>query len=132
HRGSVQFQNAALRQQFGEPRNFQNFQRTGTLPANLQGTQQGTHTFQNTLQGTQQLHIQSNQGTTLQGNQSRGGTGPLNTKLNTNTNVNTNPNTKLNTNTNVNTNPNTKLNTNSNTNTHFNTNANINPNVNRN
>ncbi len=146
HRGSAQFQNAALRQQFGEPRNFQNFQRTGTLPANLQGTQQGTHTFQNTLQGTQQLHIQSNQGTTLQGNQSRGGTGPLNTKLNTNTNVNTNPNTKLNTNanvntnpntklntnTNVNTNPNTKLNTNSNTNTHFNTNANINPNVNRN
>src|SRR5262252_7810411 len=41
HRGTVQFQNASLRQQFGEPKNFQNFQRTGTLQGNPQGTQQG-------------------------------------------------------------------------------------------
>src|SRR5215471_18155739 len=123
HRGTVQFQNASLRQQFGEPKNFQNFQRTGTLPGNLQGTQQGTPgqlhgnlqgtqqgtpgQFHGNLQGTQQgtpgLHgnLQGNvQGKTLQGNQSPGGTGS-NTKFNTNANVNTNAH--VNTNANVNT-----------------------------
>ena len=65
HRGSAGFQNAALRQQFGTPRNFQerSFQGTrGTLQGNLQGTQQGT-------QG--QFHIQGNQGNALQGNQGK-------------------------------------------------------------
>ena len=121
HRGSVGFQNAALRQQFGEPRNFQNFQRTGTFQGNLQGTQQGT-------QG--QFHIQGNQGNAPQGNQLRGGTGPLNTKLNTNTNVNTNAH--VNTNANVNTNGHVNTNANVNTNAHVNTNANVNANINRN
>jgi len=131
HRGSVGFQNAALRQQFGEPRNFQekNFPGTrGTFQGNLQGTQQGT-------QG--QFHIQGNQGNTLQGNQgktfqgnTRGGTGPLNPKLNTNANVNTN--THGNTNPNINTNTHVNTNANVNTNTHVNTNANVNANINRN
>src|SRR4029077_8757088 len=63
HRGAAGFQSAALRQQFGEPRNFQNFQNSrGTLQGNLQGTQQGT-------QG--QFHIQGNQGNALQGNQGK-------------------------------------------------------------
>jgi hypothetical protein len=134
HRGTVQFQNATLRQQFGEPRNFQekNFQGTrGTFQGNLQGTQQGT-------QG--QFHIQGNQGNTLQGNQSRGGTGPLNTKLNTNvntnahvnTNANVNTNTHVNTNTNVNANINRNLNINRNQNQNQNQNVNRNLNVNRN
>jgi hypothetical protein len=143
HRGSAGFQNAALRQQFGEPRNFQNFQRTGTIQGNVQGTQQGT-------QG--QFHIQGNQGNALQGNQLRGGTGTLNTKLNTNPNVNTNAtvntNTRGNTNTNatvntnargntntnatVNTNAHVNTNANVNTNTRVNTNANVNANINRN
>jgi Protein of unknown function (DUF3300) len=121
HRGSVGFKNAALRQQFGEPRNFQekNFPGTrGTFQGNLQGTQQGT-------QG--QFHIQGNQSNTLQGNQSRA---PLNTKLNTNPSINTNTNTNTRGNTNANVNTNTHLNTNANvnTNTHLNTNANVNTN----
>src|SRR5215472_8572702 len=112
---TVQFQNASLRQQFGEPKNFQNFQRTGTLPGNLQGTQQGTP---GQLHGNLQGNLQGNvQGKTLQGNQSPGGTGS-NTKFNNNANVNTNAH--VNTNANVN------------TNTHVNTNANVNPNINRN
>src|SRR6516164_11435219 len=46
HRGTVQFQNATLRQQVGDPKNFQNLQGThgtfqGTSQGNLQGTQQG-------------------------------------------------------------------------------------------
>jgi hypothetical protein len=139
HRGTVQFQNATLRQQFGEPKNFQNFQRTGALPSNPQGTQGQFHIQSNqgnTLQGTQgQFHIQGNQGKTLQGNQSPGGTGPLNTKLNTSPNLNTNANTKLNTNANINTNTrgntNTGVSTNANVNAnaHVNTNANVNTNA---
>jgi hypothetical protein len=124
HRGTVGFQNAALRQQFGEPRNFQNFQNSrGTSQGNLQGNVQGT-------QG--QFRIQGNQGNALQGNQSRGGTGPLNGKLNTNANVN--PNTHVNTNANVNTNAhvNTNARVNRNANVNTNTNPNINANVNRN
>jgi hypothetical protein len=108
HRGTVGFQNAALRQQFGTPRNFQerNFQGTrGTLQGNLQGSQG-------------QFHIQGNQGNTQQGNQSRGG----NTKFNTNANVNTN--------THVNTNAN--IYRNQNQNQHQNQNFNRNANVNRN
>jgi hypothetical protein len=111
HRGSAQFQSAALRQQFGNPKNFQNFQRTGTIQGNPQGTQLGN-------QG--QFHTQGAQGTTQQGNQLRGGT---NTKFNASVNTNTNVNT------------NTKFNANANPNAHFNTsktNANANANVNRN
>jgi hypothetical protein len=136
HRGSAGFQNAALRQQFGEPRNFQNFQRTGTFQGNLQGTPGQFHgNLQGTQQGTQgQFHIQGNQGNALQGNQLRGGTGSLNTKLNTNPNVNTNTNTNTRGNANANVNSNTHLNTNANvnTNTHVNTNAKVNANINRN
>ncbi len=125
HRGTVQFQNAALRQQFGEPKNFQNFQRAA-LQGNLQGTPGQLH---GNLQGNFQGSVQ---GKTLQGNQPPGGTGPLNSKLNTAPNLNTNANTKLNTNPNLNTNANTKLNTNANinANTRVNTNANVNRNLN--
>jgi hypothetical protein len=144
HRGSAGFQNAALRQQFGTPRNFQerSFQGTrGTLQGNLQGTQQGTQgqfhiqgNQGNALQGNQGKTFQGNQGNALQGNQLRGGTGSLNTKLNTNPTVNTNTNTNTRGNTNANVNANTHLNTNANinTNTHVNTNANVNANINRN
>ena len=144
HRGTAAFQNAALRQQFGEPRNFQNFQNSrGTFQGSLQGTQQGTQgqfhiqgNQGNALQGNQGKTFQGNQGNALQGNQLRGGTGSLNTKLNTNPNVNTNTNTNTNTrsNTNANVNTNTRVNTNANvnTNTHVNMNANVNANINRN
>jgi len=138
HRGSAGFQNAALRQQFGEPRNFQNFQNSqgtrGTFQGNLQGTQKGTQ------QGTQgQFHIQGNQGNTLQGNQgktfqgdTRGGTGPLNPKLNTNANVNTNAHVNTNANVNTNARVNTNANVNSNANATINANVNRNLNINRN
>ena len=139
HRGTVQFQNATLRQQVGDPKNFQNFQGThgtfqGTSQGNLKGTQQGTP---GQLHGNLQGNVQGNvQGNTQQGNQSRGGTGPLNTKLNTNANVNTNAhvntNARGNTNANVNTNAHVNTNANVNTNTHVNTNANVNANINRN
>ena len=134
HRGAAGFQNAALRQQFGEPRNFQNFQNSrGTLQGNLQGTQQGTQ-GQFHIQGNQGNALQGNQGKTFQGNQSltHGGTGTLNSNVNTNAHVNTNANVNTNArvNTNTNINPNTHLNTNANVNT--NANANINANVNRN
>ena len=107
HRGSVGFQNAALRQQFQSGR--------GPFQGSVQGSQGQFHTPQG-AQG--QFHIQGNQGNALQGNQSRGGTGPLNTKLNTNANVNANAH--VNTNANVN------------RNAHVNTNANVNPNTNGN
>src|SRR6516225_9577030 len=145
HRGTVQFQNATLRQQVGDPKNFQNFQGThgtfqGTSQGNLQGTQQG---MPGQLHGNLQGNVQGN---TQQGNQSRGGMGPPNTKLNTNANVNTtargNTNANVNNNTNVNTNahgntnpstiPNVNTNTRLNTNANVNTNTNINANVNRN
>ena len=121
HRGTVGFQNAALRQQFGEPRNFQekNFQGTrGTLQGNLQGEQR-------------QFHIQGNQGGNgLQGNQLRGETGKGNAKFNTNANVNTNAN--ANTNTRGNNNNNTRGNTNANANINANVNRNVNGNQNQN
>ena len=134
HRGSVGFQNAALRQQFGEPRNFQNFQRTGTLPNNLQGTQQG-----NQFRGSQGQFNGKFQGNALQGTQTPGGAGPGNTKFNGNANLNTNAH--INTNTGVNPNARFNANTNANPNARFNggnpningsANANINANVNRN
>jgi len=105
HRGTVGFQNAALRQQFG-----------GT---NLHGPQ----TFQHTLQGSQGG---------LQGNL-HGPLGNTNvntnTKLNTNANVNRNLN--VNTNTNAKGNTNAKFNTDAkvNTNTKFNTDAKVNTNA---
>src|SRR5262252_3470038 len=120
HRGTVGFQNAALRQQFGEPRNFQekNFQGTrGTLQGNLQGEQR-------------QFHIQGNQGGNgLQGNQLRGETGKGNAKFNTNANVNTNANANTNTRGNNN---NTRGNTNANANINANVNRNVNGNQNQN
>src|SRR4029077_10100602 len=71
HRGTVGFQNAALRQRFGEPKNFQTFQNSqgtrATFQGNLQGPQQGTPgQFHGNLQG----NVQGNtlQGNTLQGN----------------------------------------------------------------
>jgi Protein of unknown function (DUF3300) len=135
HRGTVQFQNATLRQQFGEPKNFQNFQGArGTFQGNLQGTQQGT---------PGQFHIQGNQGNVLQGNQGKtfqsnqplihGGTGPnanVNTNAHVNTNTNVNTNTHVNTNTNVNANINRNVNVNQNQNQNQNVNRNLN--VNRN
>src|SRR5262249_25574416 len=156
HRGTVQFQNASLRQQFGDPKNFQekNFSGThGTLQGNLQGTQQGPQgqfhiqgnqgnslqgnqgkTFQGnqgkTFQGNQGKTFQGNQGNTQQGNQSRGGTGPLNTKLNTNANANVNTNANANINANVNRNLNINRNQNQNQNQNFNRNANVNRNFN--
>src|SRR5215469_13767019 len=127
HRGTVGFQNAALLQQFGEPRNFQekNFQGTrGTLQGNLQGEQR-------------QFHIQGNQGGNgLQGNQLRGETGKGNAKFNTNANVNTNANANTNTrgnkNTNANINANVNRNVNGNQNQNQKQNQNQNQNANRN
>jgi hypothetical protein len=150
HRGAAGFQNAALRQQFGEPRNFQNFQNSrGTLQGNLQGTQQGTQgqfhiqgNQGNALQGNQGK-FQSNQGNALQGNQGKfqsnqslthGGTGTLNPNVNTNArgNTNVNRNTHLNTNANVNTNTNANINANVNRNLNINRNQNQNQNQNQN
>jgi Protein of unknown function (DUF3300) len=68
HRGTVGFQNAKLRQQFGTTAAH------GTLPTATHGT------FQGTLQGNRALSV------------NRGGTGPLNTKANTNLNVERNAN----------------------------------------
>jgi hypothetical protein len=119
HRGTVGFQNATLRQQFGGPGNLRGTR--GTFQGNLQGTQQGT-------QG--QIHG------TFQGNQSlpHGGTGPLNTKSNTNVNTNAhvNTNAKVNTNANINRNLNINRNQNQNQNVNRNLNANRNANFNRN
>src|SRR6516162_6013020 len=117
HRGTVGYQNAALRQQFG-----------GT---NLHGPQGN---FQHTLQGSQgglqgNLHgpLQGSQGG-LQGNLH----GPLqgNTNVNTNTKFNTNAN--VNRNVNVNTNSKGNTNANGNTNAKLDSNANVNRNVNAN
>lgn len=140
HRGTVQFQNATLRQQVGDPKNFQNLQGThgtfqGTSQGNLQGTQQGTQ--QGTpgqLHGNLQGNVQGNvQGNTQQGNQSRGGTGP-NARGTTNPSTipNVNTNTRLNTNANVNTNTSINANVNRNLNINRNQNQNQNQNVNRN
>jgi Protein of unknown function (DUF3300) len=138
HRGTVGFQNAALRQQFGEPKNFQTFQNSqgtrGTFQGNLQGTQQGTPgQFHGNLQGNVQGNVKGNvKGNTLQGNQSRGGTGPLNTKSNTNVNTNAHFNTNANVNTNTHGNTNANVNTNANINANVNRNLNINRNQNQN
>src|SRR6516162_6383370 len=158
HRGTVQFQNATLRQQFGEPKNFQNFQRTGALPGNLQGTQQATQgqfhiqgNQGNALQGNQGKTFQGNQGNALQGNQgktfqgkqgnaSQGNPGktfqgnPSLTHGNTNANVNSNVHGKTNSNSNANANIERNLDTNrgQNQNQHQNQNFNRNANVNRN
>jgi hypothetical protein len=128
HRGTVGFQNAALRQQYGEPRNFQekNFQGTrGTLQGNLQGTQgnQFHGNLQGTQQGTQGNQFRDNQGK-FRGNQSLtpGGNGTGNTKFNTNASVNSNANANGNRNLNINRNQNQNQNQNQN----FNRNANRN------
>src|SRR5215469_1299531 len=117
HRGTVGYQNAALRQQFG-----------GT---NLHGPQGN---FQHTLQGSQG-GLQGNLHGPLQGSQGNANVN-TNTKFNTNAsvnrNANVNTNTKFNTNANVNRNVNVNTNTNVNRNVNANTNANFNRNVNAN
>lgn len=114
HRGSVGFQNAALRQQFGGTNNLQKSQ--GTFQGSLQGNQgkfQGNGgQFNGKLQGN------TLQGNTLQGNKSLGGTGTGNTKFNTNANANVNTN--VNRNLNVNRNQNQNVNRNLNVNRNFN------------
>src|SRR5262249_10633059 len=101
HPGTVQFQNASLRQQFREPKNFQTFQNSRRTPqGNLQGWQGQFH-----IQGNQGNALQGNQGkfqgnggqfngkfqgNALQGNKSLGGSGTGNGKFNANTNVNSN------------------------------------------
>jgi len=133
HRGSVGFQNAALRQQFQSGR--------GPFQGSVQGSQGQFHTPQgaqgqfHTPQGAQgQFHIQGNQGNTLQGNQPRGRTGASNANVNTNahvnTNANVNPNAHLNTNANVNTNAHVNTNANANINANVNRNLNVNRNAN--
>jgi len=123
HRGSVGFQNAALRQQFQSGR--------GPFQGSVQGSQGQFHTPQG-AQG--QFHIQGNQGNTLQGNQPRGRTGASNANVNTNahvnTNANVNPNAHLNTNANVNTNAHVNTNANANINANVNRNLNVNRNAN--
>jgi len=123
HRGTVGFQNATLRQQFSGPNALQGTR--GTFQGNLQGTQQGT---QGQIHGT----FQGNH--TFQGNQSllHGGTGPLNTKSNTNVNTNAHVNANVNTNANINRNLNINRNQNQNQNANRNLNANRNANFNRN
>jgi hypothetical protein len=122
HRGSVGFQNATLRQQFGGPNNLQKSQ--GTFQGSLQGTQQGTQ------HGTPDQFKGKFQGNTLQGNQSPGGAGPGNAKFNPNANVNTNAH--VNTNANVNTNAHVNTNANVNRNLNINRNQNLNQNQNQN
>jgi hypothetical protein len=123
HRGSVGFQNAALRQQFQSGR--------GPFQGSVQGSQGQFHTPQG-AQG--QFHIQGNQGNTLQGNQPRGRTGASNANVNTNahvnTNANVNPNAHLNTNANVNANAHVNTNANANINANVNRNLNVNRNAN--
>jgi hypothetical protein len=116
HRGTVGFQNAALRQQFGGPNALQGTR--GTFQGNLKGTQQGP---QGQIHGT----FQGNH--TFQGNQSllHGGTGPLNTKSNTNVNAHVNTNANVNTNVNINRNQNQNVNRNVNRNANFNRNVNV-------
>jgi len=126
HRGSVGFQNAALRQQFGEPRNFQNFQSgRGTIQGNLQQGSQG----QFHIQGNQGNTLQGNQGKTFQGNTLRGNQGKT---FQGNTNANVNTNAHVNTNANVNANINRNVNVNQNQNQNVNRNLNRNANINRN
>ena len=91
HRGTVGFQNATLRQQYGS------------------SVTRGT--FQSTLQGNRSLTV------------NRGGTGPLNAKVNTNLNVNRNANV----NRVLNTNPNPSVNKNLSVNRNLNVNRNFNP-----
>src|SRR6516164_4340625 len=110
HRGTVGYQNAALRQQFG-----------GT---NLHGPQGN---FQHTLQGSQG-GLQGNLHGPLQGSQG-GLQGNLHGPLQGNTNVNTN--TKFNTNANVNRNENVNRNVNVNRNINVNRNFNAGGNFNR-
>ena len=152
HRGTVGFQNASLRQQFGEPKNFQNFQNSrGTLQGNLQGSQGQFHiqgNQGNPLQGNQGKTLQGNQGNALQGNQgkiqgnqgnktfqgnqsfTRGGNGNANTNANVNSNAHVNTNANANNNANVNRNLNINRNQNQNQNQDVNRNLNVNRNIN--
>jgi len=127
HRGTVGFQNAALRQQF----------QSGRGP--FQGSGQGSPGQFHTLSTQGQFHIQGNQGNALQGNQSTGATGNAkfnpNAKLNPNATVNTNAHVNtntVNTNAHVNTNANANINNNLNRNLNVNQNQNQNQNGNRN
>jgi Protein of unknown function (DUF3300) len=123
HRGSVGFQNAALRQQFGGTNNLQKSQ--GTFQGSLQGNQ-------GKFQGNGNQFNGKFQGNALQGNKTLGGTGTGNGKFNANANTNAhvNTNTNVNTNAHVNTNANAKVNRDLNINR--NQNQNQNQNVNRN
>jgi Protein of unknown function (DUF3300) len=134
HRGTVGFQSATLRQQFGGPTTVQGAQ--STLRSSLQGTQGALH---GALQGNQDaLHgtLQGNEGALRglpQGNHlplTRGGTGPVNANVNTNANIQRNLN--VNRNQNVNTNANIQRNLNVNRNLSANRSLNPTPNVNRN
>src|SRR6516225_6114725 len=135
HRGTVSFQSATLRQQFGGPTTVQGAQSTlrsslqgtqGTLHGALQGNQGALH---GTLQGTQGALHELPRGNRLP--LTRGGMGPVNANVNTNANIQRNLN--LNRNQNVNT-ANIQRNLNLNRNQNVNTNANVqrNLNVNRN
>ena len=154
HRGTVGFQNASLRQQFGEPKNFQNFQNSrGTLQGNLQGSQGQFHiqgNQGNPLQGNQGKTLQGNQGNALQGNQGKiqgnqgkiqgnqgnalqGNQGKIqgdqgNKTFQGNQSFTRGGNANANTNANVNSNP--RVNTNANANANANNNANVNRNLN--
>src|SRR6516225_8221227 len=114
HRGTVGFQNAALRQQFG-----------GT---NLHGPQGN---FQHTLQGSQG-GLQGNLHGPPQGNVNVNTNSKGNTNANGNTNAKLDSNANVNRNVNANTNTNVNRNVNANTNANFNRNVNANANVNRN
>ncbi len=111
HRGSVGFQNAALRQQYGG---------AAAARGTLQGTQQSLRS--STGAGTTPLNAKVNTNANINRN--------TNTNINRNTNVNQNA--KVNTNANVNRNTNTNINRNTNANVNRNTNVNRNANVNRN
>jgi hypothetical protein len=128
HRGTVGFQNAALRQQFGGT----NLHGAGTFQHSLQGGQSGVQGgVQGNLHGPLgNANVNTNTKFNSNANLNRNANVNTNTKLNTNANINRNAN--VNTNTKFNTNTNMKLNTNMNvnTNTKLNTNANINRNVN--
>jgi uncharacterized protein DUF3300 len=121
HRGSVGFQNASLRQQFGGTNNLQKSQ--GKFQGSLQGNQ-------GKFQGNGGQFNGKFQGNALQGNKSLGGTGSGNTKFNSNANVNTNAHVNTNANVNTNTNVNRNLNINRNQNQNQNQNVNRNRNFN--
>jgi hypothetical protein len=127
HRGTVGFQNAALRQQFGGT----NLHGPQTFQHTLQGSQGG---LQGNLHGPLQGNTNVNTNTKFNTNSKFNQNANVNRNLNVNANANGNTNTKVNTNANINRNVNVNTNTNANTNTNVNRNQNVirNQNVNRN